>query len=913
MVETKRGIREAAKGAAHVFAIVAGITPAEEGAPAPTPTLPYEYADLGRVFSKEEAGKLPEEDGPHHAIDLEDGDEVPPWMPIYSLAEKELQVLREYLQDMLSRGWIRPSSSAAGAPVLFVPKKGGQLRLCVDYRGLNKVTKKNRAPLPLISEILDRLRGARWYTKVDLKDAYHRIRIRPGDEWKTAFRCRYGHFEYTVMPFGLANAPATFQTYINEAMSGLVDNICIVYLDDILIYSDDLASHQRHVRSVLERLEQFGLYANLAKCSFHQQEVGFLGFIVDNEGVKMEPSRVTAINEWPEPQTTKDIQQFLGFAGFYRRFIRNYSHVSSALSDCLKGGHSGRADMGKGGSEAFRAIQKAFTEAPLLRHYDPELPTRVETDASGYALGAILTQLSEGRWHPVAFMSKKLVGAELRYDTPSSELMAIVVSFRTWRHYLAYLDEPVEVLTDHLNHQSLATKTRLSSREARWMEELAPFRFVIKYREGKKNPADGLSRRPDYCDPTGQKLARQEPLDAFLLRFGEGEAQKAETDTRRLDPGRPAIQCLRGRLNLMDPVVADAGSSETGTRRLDPGNPAIQRLRERLKYANPSEFGMGSFERCGTFLSHRKRRPEGEGQPGRQGATLEALVHSIDKGVTLPEAVGYVRRVSRIPATAEDQLPSMAEAILGAQRGDAFVSAQGWRQRNNRPYAGVPLWHISEADGLLRRGDSVYVPESLRKEVMKAFHDDPTSGHKGGRKTKKALRRRYYWDGLGKNVDDMVNRCLACQRMKPRTHKPYGKLAPLPAPSRPWEEISLDFVTGLPLSENLSGKYCDAILVVVDRFTKYALYIPTTCELTAEGLADILLHHVFRMFGIPGGIVSDRGSLFTSGFWTTLCRRLGIARRLSTAYHPQTDGQTERQHQSLEHYLRTYCTDEQDN
>ena len=188
--------------------------------------------------------------------------------------------MREYIQQALDKGWIRPSTSPAGAPILFVPKKDGGLRLCVDYRGLNAVTLKNRYPIPLVNEIMDRLSGATIFTQLDLRDAYHRIRIRKGDEYKTAFRTRYGHFEYQVMPFGLANAPATFQSYIHKALSDLLDTCCIVYLDDILIYSRTEAEHIQHVRMVLGRLWKYQLFCKASKCKFHTDTVNFLGFII---------------------------------------------------------------------------------------------------------------------------------------------------------------------------------------------------------------------------------------------------------------------------------------------------------------------------------------------------------------------------------------------------------------------------------------------------------------------------------------------------------------------------------------------------------------------------------------------------------------------------------------------------------
>jgi hypothetical protein len=299
-----------------------------------------------------------------------------------------------YLDDAVATGRIRPSTSPAGSPILFVPKKDGSLRLCVDYRGLNGVTLKNRHPLPLITEILDRVQGANWFTKLDLRDAYHRIRIKRGDEWKTAFRCRYGHFEYTVMPFGLVNAPATFQAHMNKVLAGLVDITCVVYLDDILIYSADQELHRYHVAEVLKRLRQYSLYAKPSKCVFAAQEVDFLGYIIRYDGVAMEPDRVQSIIEWPEPASVRDIQVFLGFANYYRRFITGYARIARPLTDLLV--QSGPFILSKEARAAFEQLKQSFTVAPVLQHYDVNRLVRVETDASGFAISGILSQYSEG-------------------------------------------------------------------------------------------------------------------------------------------------------------------------------------------------------------------------------------------------------------------------------------------------------------------------------------------------------------------------------------------------------------------------------------------------------------------------------------------------------------------------------------
>lgn len=303
-------------------------------------SVPEVYADFANVFSEAEASILPEGTA-EHVIELEPGKQ-PPRGGIYSCARDELKILWEYLQKMLAEGKIRPSVSPAGAPILFVPKADGTLRLCIDYQGLNAITVKNRYPLPRIDEMMDRLVGAKYFTKLDLRDAYHRIRIRKGDEWKTAFRTRYGHYEYLVMPFGLCNAPPTFQAYINRAISGILDVSCIVYLDDILISSNTEEEHIEHVREVLERLQRFHLYAKLSKCNFHQPEVKFLGFVVRLEGIKLDPSRLATVADWPIPATFHDIQVFRDFTGYFRRFIRNYSELTAPLTDLLKGMKKGR-------------------------------------------------------------------------------------------------------------------------------------------------------------------------------------------------------------------------------------------------------------------------------------------------------------------------------------------------------------------------------------------------------------------------------------------------------------------------------------------------------------------------------------------------------------------------------------------
>lgn len=491
--------------------------------------LPKEIADFADVFDCDPQKMRLRPVEASHAIETKPGTS-PPFQPLRNLSANELAALRDYLSTAEANGWIRRSVSEAGAPILFAPKKDGTLRLCIDYRGLNEITVKDRCPLPLISETLDRLSGATVFSALDLKDAYYRIPIRKGDEWKTAFRTRYGHFEYQVMPFGLTNAPATFQAYINKALAGYLDDFCVVYLDDILIYSRSTEEHAEHLRLVLERLRRYALYANPKKCRFYTKEVEFLGFVVSDKGVSMDPERVSTIRDWPEPTTFREVQQFLGFANFYRRFIREYSRIARPLTALLKGSVNGKKPgkllIDGAATEAFHTLCDAFTKAPILVHFERDAPIKVETDASNFACSGILSQLqkvgnSNPEWHPVAFWSRKFIDAEKNYETYDQEMLGIVGAFKHWRHYLEGATHAVRVLTDHNNLKGFMNLKQLNGRQARWATFLAAFDFEIEHRPGKTNPADAPSRRPDYASGADPSSGLIPTLQAKLKRWEE--------------------------------------------------------------------------------------------------------------------------------------------------------------------------------------------------------------------------------------------------------------------------------------------------------------------------------------------------------------------------------------------------------
>ena len=299
------------------------------------------------------------------AIQLEDGT-TPPFGPIYSLSNLELQILREFIEENTKTGIIQPSNSPCGAPVLFVKKKDGSLCLCVDYWGLNHITQKDRYPIPLVSDLLDAPRKAWIYSKIDLRSAYHLVCIAQGNKWKTSFRTHYGSYEWLVMSFGLSNAPSAFQRFMNEIFSDLLDICIVIYLNNSLIYSDNLEEHKDHSKEVLEWLQRHKLYTSSMKCSFHQHKVEFLGFILSPGELQMDPKKVQTIMEWPTLCWVRDIQAFLGFANFYRQFIEGYSELILPLT-CLTKKNEPWA-WTNCCRVAFDSLKTAFSTAPLLTH-----------------------------------------------------------------------------------------------------------------------------------------------------------------------------------------------------------------------------------------------------------------------------------------------------------------------------------------------------------------------------------------------------------------------------------------------------------------------------------------------------------------------------------------------------------------
>ncbi|KAF8701563.1 hypothetical protein RHS03_06511, partial [Rhizoctonia solani] len=726
----------------------------EEANPAPLEALLSQYHEFAKVFGEEEFKVLPPHREYNIAIDLIPDAKLSPG-PIYSMTDAESKALKQHINKELATGKIHPSTSSAGAPVMK----------------LNDVTHKNVYPLPRQDNLMAKLRHAKIFTKLDLQWGYNNVRIKEGDEWKTAFQTKYRLFEYLVMPFGLTNAPAAFQHFMNDLFRDLINVTVVIYLDNILIFSEDPAKHPAHIREVLSCLMKNQLFCKLSKCHFHVTTVDYLGIVISPAGFSMDQKKIEAVTSWPQPKTVKQVQAFLGFVNYLRQFIPNFSLVACPLHNLTK--KETPWSWGNPEEAAFQELKLLVTQLLVLIHSNLELPYYLEMDALGVAMGAILSQQGpDNRLHPIAYMSKSFSGAEANYDTHDKELLAIIKALEEWRIFLEATDKPIQVFTNHRNLEYWMQARTFNCRHARWRIFLSNFNFKIHYCPGKQSgKPDALSRRLDYTDK----------------------------------PKEPEIM-------LPEEVFANS-------------------LEEELEIVTKIQGKL------------------------REDPSLEPIIQFLTED-------------------ADNAPPSIQKAY--------------------RDYD----W---EEDLLWYHGKLV-VPDSdpLKEHLLKEFHDSPLAGHPGQQRTLELISRNYWWPGMKSTAKEWVECCPVCHANQ-HAHALVITLKPLEVPPFPFHTISYDFITGFPKSQG-----CDAILVVIDSFSKFGHFIPTSKKVTAKGLADLFITHVWKLHRLPVKTVSNRGTTFTGKFLRALYQRLGIKLAFSLAYHPESDGQTERVNQFIEFYLRSY-------
>lgn len=702
------------------------------------PTVKPLLTEFSDVFA--EPNTLPPHRVYDHAIPVD-----PTAPPVnarpYRYSPQQKDEIERQVREMLAAGTITPSMSPYASPVLLVKKKDGSWRFCVDYRRLNTVTIKNKFPLPIVDELLDELVGTKFFSKLDLRAGYHQIRMLETDEPKTASKTHHGHFQFRVMPFGLCNAPATFQCLMNSVFADYIRKFVIIFLDDILVYSKTMDEHLEHLRIVMSLLRQNQLYAKLSKCSFACTSIDYLGHVISSDGVATDPDKTSAMEQWPLPKTVTELHAFLGLTGYYRKFVKNYGIIAKPLTTLLtKKGFL----WTEAATTAFNKLKLAMVSTPVLALPDFTQPFQVETDACDTGIGAILSQ----NGHPIAFLSKALGSKNSQLSVYEKEFLAVMLAVTKWRPYLQR--GHFTILTDHKSLCSLQEQTLETDVQRKAMAKLGGLHFSFKYKRGLDNgAADALSRVGQHMECAAISTCQPDWLQE----------------------------------------VANSYSTDVDA----------------------------------------------------QARLTRLALHS-------PDAQGF-----------------------------------------------------SLQDGVIRLHNRLWIGNNsaLHTKLISAMHASPVGGHSGILATYQRVKHLFAWAGMKRAVEDFVHQCQICQQAKHENSRPAGTLQPLKPPEGAWEEVTMDFIEGLPKSNGF-----DVILVVVDRLTKYTHFIPLKHPYTAARVADAFMDNIVKLHGAPKVIISDRDRVFTSALWRALFRAIGTKLHYSTAYHPQTDGQTERVNQGLEMYLR---------
>ena len=706
-----------------------------------------------------------------HEIHLEPG-AVPPAARPFRLSAAEADVLTEKIAEFMAQGIVRPSASPFGAPVLLIKKKDGSFRLCIDYRRLNEITRKDKFPLPLIEDLLERLVNQRVFSKIDLRSGYYQVAVEEESIERTAFVTPAGSFEWLAMPLGLCNAPSTFQRMMVKALGPLINKCVVVYLDDCLVYSRSHEEHVGHLRAVLAAFRKHHLFANVEKCTFAAASVVFCGHVVSFNEVRMEDDKVEAVRTWLPPTTVGELRSFIGFVNYYRRFLRHIGGVAAPLTELMgRGATNQHLKLSETQLRAFEAIKLLVTSEPVLRAFDPNKPVALFADSSDAQAGSFWAQDHGFGWQPGAFESHKLSPAETRYSVRDKELLAIVQACRRWRHRLH--GRPVLVFTDHESLETLLKgecKEFLSDRVARQLEFLSQFDLKVVYLAGKKQVvADALSRLPSGSLGSATVAGLTVSVD-----IGEG--------------------------------VRDAWKAEQ-----------------------------------------------------REDAYLGPVMAVLEK-----------------------------RSLVGLARSE-HAMRQAFR------------FGLSK-EGLLvfKEGNRLCVPTVRKLQVLKEHHDVAFAGHVGASKTLQAIAQRFFWPLMRKDVRRYVQSCVVCQRVKPDLHPPVVAHQPLPVPVERWDTVSIDWITGLPLTK----EGFNAIMSVTDNTTGRVRLLKTRETASSEESAQLYLDNIFTQHGLSRKIVSDRDPKFTAEFWRELMGKLGTQLGFSTAGYAQADGRSERSNQTAENHLR---------
>jgi len=758
---------------------------------------------------------------------------------------------KDHLQLMLDHGIISPSSSPwASAPVL-VRKKDGRVRYCTDFRKLNDITIKDRFPLPLIEDCLSTLSGTKYFNTLDMTSAYWQIGIAPESRPKTAFITKYGLFEYNRLPFGLCNSPATFQRAVQQVLHGLLWDHVLVYLDDCVVLGPSFNDTMTHLRKVLARLRLANLKLKPKKCSLFQTSIVFLGKKVDSDGIALNPANISAVRDWPQPKTVKEVERFLGFANYHREHMAKYSDVAEPLYKLT--GPRAIFDWKPEHAQSFVTIKEKMIAAPVLSYPNAKDPFILDVDASDIAIGAELIQVQDGIERVISYGSKILPSTERRYCTTRKELLALVLFLRQYRQYL--LGRPVVVRTDHHSLTWLMRFKQPIGQLARWLEELGQYDLQILHRPGKRHTnADGLSRVPTsepFCDcyNAGTVLENLPCGGCKFCRRAHSQWERFHMDVDDVIPlaYRGSVIPNKGVIGATRelPVAQIGVCAHVDTGLAVP--------------AKPDASAPGDWMDGYTWAELRKKQ--------LQDPDLYRLLDWKENSAPAEHELA-------LESPAVKYFWSLKE-LLSVREGVLFYLPR------------APLHH-----------QVFMVPKQMQEEFISHHHDLRLAGHMGSERTIAKVKQSGIWHGLRQDCTDFVKTCERCNRNKKATNRPRARLGQFHAGSI-MERIHMDILG--PLNTTKSGnKY---ILLIVDQFSKWVECYALPDQ-TAESVAKKLVNDFIAHFGCPQAIHTDQGSNFQSKLFTEVCNLLGIAKTRTTPYRPCSNGQCERMNRTILQIIR---------
>ena len=794
-----------------------------------------------------------------HAIKTEGAAPVkqPPRRVPMAYAEEE----KKAIEDLKAKGVIRESSSPWASPIVLVKKKDGGVRPCVDYRKVNELVKPDGFPLPRIQDCLDAVAGSELFSTFDLTSGYFQIPLVEEDIPKSAFVCKYGHYEMTRMPFGLNNAASTFQRTMEMALSGLQWITCLIYIDDIIVFGKNFEEHMSRVEEVFERIKAAGLKLKPQKCQMLQREVVFLGHTVSGDGVRPNPTNIEKIASWPKPKTAKQVKQLVAMGSYYRRYVRDFASIVRPMIDLTKKGK--KFIWTEACDRSFEQMKKALLSADVMGYPLNEAGDFIlDVDASDIGIGGILHQMHGDREKVIAYASRSLNKAEKNYCITEKELLAIRYFIEYYRQYL--LGRRFRVRSDH---QALIWLFRLKEprgKIARWLEILSQYDFSVEYRPGKKQGhCDALSRceNPRDCECPEQDTS--EPLKCG-----------------------PCKKCIKRAQEMMHTKF-------------------YQEL-----MANQEEQSLLVEGQKGEFINVKCLREVSEVATTSQGTT--ELPESKQEGImTFWASTRPKGELGKLQREDPDIGPILSAKVTGNKPSsqDMVTCSPATRHYwilwdSLVVYDGILLKKFIKRDG---SGEYLQfiVPLSMRKEVLFQMHNSLVSGHLGCKKTKEKILQRFYWYFLKDEVVLHIQKCDTCAADKRPPKVPRAPMGSLRV-GAPGDCIATDYLGPLPITDR-GHRY---ILLFTDHFTKNVEVIPVG-DMTAEVCAQKLLNEVISRWGCPLSIHSDQGRTYESRVFKELCRMLEIRKTRTSARNPRGNGQAERFNRTLLRMIKAYLCGEQ--